>query len=541
MHCLGFIYLDISIQMWCMKPLNSMTNHLWTVPRIRPNLFRSLISKTISNMCFKPSTASAFLTGAMLLASAGVCAAPSEDGPGLELETCELLVPGTSLSTVGECGWMEAAENPKEPEGRQIQVRVARIPARGRVAEPDPLVFFAGGPGQAATESWPIVAGALSKLNESRDILLVDQRGTGGSNALKCPQIELAEALALDWDELARSTRECLDSIDGDARFYTTTIAMHDIDAARAALGYDKVNLFGGSYGTRAAQVYLRLFPERVRSVVLDSVVPQTLALGTEHARKLDQAIFRVLRSCDDDPVCGETFPDTAGKLTALIRSLNENPVDITVEHPTTGEPFPLTFNREVLATALRFLTYSADSQAMLPLLIHEAATEQRFDRLASQMMIAATGLQESISQGMEMSVMCAEDYPLFPAEPAPNDYLMGDLMEKAVRIQCSIWPQGPVPDDFNEPVTGDIPVLLLSGELDPVTPPEYADQVAVHFPHSRHLVAPGQGHIATTRGCMGKIVSEFVIEGSADDLETDCISNLQATPFFISLTGPTP
>jgi pimeloyl-ACP methyl ester carboxylesterase len=177
----------------------------------------------------------------------------------------------------------------------------------------------------------------------------------------------------------------------------------------------------------------------------------------------------------------------------------------------------------------------------MLPLLIHEAAVEQRFDRLASQMLIAAIGLQQSISQGMEMSVMCAEDAPFFPADPPENDFLMGNIMEKAVNIQCEIWPRGPVPDYFNEPVTGDVPLLLLSGELDPVTPPEYADQVAIHFANSTHLVAPGQGHIATTRGCMGRIVSDFIIAANSSDLDTDCMSQMQATPFFMSLTGPTP
>jgi len=481
------------------------------------------------------------LIGCCLSLAALNVSAGTDDESGLELTTCELTVPGTPLSTVGECGWMEAAENPDEPEGRQIKIRVARIPASGRVTEPDPLVFFAGGPGQAATESWPIIAGALRKVNETRDILLVDQRGTGQSNPLKCPEIALDEALAQEWEELGRITQECLDSLDGDPRFYTTTIAMHDIDAARAAMGYEQVNLFGGSYGTRAAQVYLRLFPERVRTIVLDGVVPQTLALGTEHAVKLDQSIYRVLRACDADPLCGESFPDTSGKLSSLILSLQENPVEITVDHPTTGEPFELTFNREVLSTALRFLSYSADSQAMLPLLIHEAFTEQKFDRMASQMLIAATGLAQSISQGMELSVTCAEDFPFFPTELVPNDYLMGNIMEKSVQIQCGVWPGGSVPKNFHEPVSSDLPVLLLSGELDPVTPPEYADQVAVHFSNSRHLVAPGQGHIATTRGCMGKIVSEFIIEGSADDLDTDCMFNLKPSPFFISLTGPTP
>ena len=470
-----------------------------------------------------------------------VSAQENTAGDTMEMENCELLVPGTPLSTVGQCGWLKMPENPADPAGRQIDIRVARIPARGRVTEPDPLVFFAGGPGQAATESWPIVARALYKVTESRDVLLVDQRGTGQSNPMKCPQVELEDALGTDWEQVAEHTRECLAAVDGDPRFYTTTIAMADIDAARKALGYDKVNLYGGSYGTRAAQVYYRLFPEQVRTIVLDGVVPQTLGLGTEHAMKLDQAIYRVLDGCEADPECSDKFPGTPQKLRDLVRFSIEQPVDVTVDHPTTGEPFTLTFNQEVLASALRFLTYSPETQAMLPMLIHEAATESRFDRLASQMLITAAGLQQSIAHGMEMSVMCAEDYPLFPADPPPNDYLLGNLMEKVVNLQCGIWPKGPVPDDFHEPVTGDVPVLLLSGEYDPVTPPEYADQVAVHFDNAMHLVAPGQGHIAVTRGCMGDIVSTFIADAGTDNIESDCLSQLQPSPFFQTLTGPKP
>jgi pimeloyl-ACP methyl ester carboxylesterase len=477
----------------------------------------------------------------LLLAPALAVAQDTADTDELGLETCVLLVPGTPLSTVGQCGWLKRPENPAEPDGHQIDIRVARIPARGRVAEPDPLVFFAGGPGQAATESWPIVARALRKVNESRDILLVDQRGTGQSNPLKCPQIELEEALLADWDNIAPSTRECLDSIDGDPRFYTTTVAMQDIDAAREALGYEAVNLYGGSYGTRAAQVYYRLFPDRVRSIVLDGVVPMPLGLGTEHAVKLDQAIYKVLDGCEADETCAEKFPGTPDKLRGLVESVTEQPVEVTVVHPTTGEPLTLTFNREVMSSALRFLTYSPETQAMLPMLIHEAATANRFDRLASQMLITATGLQQSISQGMEMSVMCAEDYPLFPKTIVPNNYLLGTLMEQVVKIQCEIWPKGEVPADFHEPVSGSAPVLLLSGEFDPVTPPEYADRVAAHFDNATHLVAPGQAHIVATRGCMGDLVSTFIIDGNADNLDTECMGQMKPSPFFISLTGPTP
>ena len=329
--------------------------------------------------------------------------------------------------------------------------------------------------------------------------------------------------------------------LDADPRFYTTTIAMHDIDAARRALGYETVNLYGGSYGTRAAQVYYRLFPDQVRSIVLDGVVPQTLGLGTEHALKLDQAVYRVLAACEADTDCATHFPDTAGKLRDLLRSAIDQPVDVTIEHPTTGEPVTLRFEREVLASALRFLSYSPETQAMLPMLIHEAATEQRYDRLASQMMITTTGLQQTIARGMEMSVMCAEDYPLFPVAIEPNDTLLGTLMEEVVRVQCGIWPAGPVPDGYHEPVSGDVPVLLLSGENDPVTPPEYGDEVAAYFERATHLIAPGQAHIVATRGCMGDIVSTFVIDGNADNLDTDCMARLERSPFFHSLTGPAP
>ncbi|NNJ77828.1 MAG: alpha/beta fold hydrolase [Xanthomonadales bacterium] len=483
----------------------------------------------------------ALLSVGLLLLAPSVLAQEESDSSGLGLETCELLVPGTPLSTMGECGWLQRPEDPAKPGGRQIDIRVARIPARGREAEPDPIVFFAGGPGQAATESWPIVAGALRKATENRDVLLVDQRGTGQSNPLKCPQIELEEALQADWEALAPMTEACLESLDGDPRFYTTTIAMYDIDAAREALGYEQVNLYGGSYGTRAAQVYYRLFPDRVRSIILDGVVPQGLGLGTEHAVKLDQAIYKVLDGCEADPVCAEKFPNTADKLRELISTIDAEPVEVTVEHPTTGKPFALTFNREVLSSALRFLSYSPETQAMLPMLIHEAATQRRFDRLASQMLITATGLQQSIAQGMEMSVMCAEDFPLFPRDPQPNDTLLGTLMERVTQIQCSVWPKGSVPEGFNDPVGGNAPVLLLSGEYDPVTPPEYAEQVAVHFDDATHLVAPGQAHIVATRGCIGDLASQFIVEASAANLETECLSNLKPSPFFISLTGPSP
>jgi len=466
--------------------------------------------------------------------------------PLLEMKVCQLTLPGTSLTAEAECGWLEVAENPSHPDGRKIKLRVARVPASERHVEPDPLVLLAGGPGQAASEAWLIVAPALKKVNKNRDVLLIDQRGTGQSNALRCPKMELAEALAVDWDELGKLTRECLAALDGDPRFYTTTIAMRDYDKVRAALGYEQLNLFGVSYGTRAAQVYLRLFPDRVRSVVLDSVTPQDLALGTEHALRLDPTLQRIFSSCEKDAECDDAFPDVSQNLQTLIQRLDEAPAEIVVDHPLTGQPFALTMDRQMLASAVRFLTYSAETQALLPLLVHEAATTGHFERLASQLLITASGFSDSISQGMELSVVCSEDFPLFPdlektEAVAESGSLMGDALLRASNIQCEIWPRGDVPEDFHDPVVSDKPVLLLSGELDPVTPPEYAERAKVHFSNSLHLVAPGQGHSVSGRGCIGELISDFVIAGAFDGLDTHCLDQLKASPWFMSLTGPNP
>jgi pimeloyl-ACP methyl ester carboxylesterase len=495
----------------------------------------------ILNFSNKLSLLSCGLVVALTAVPAASIADGNEAAATLVLEPCELTLSFTPISAKAECGAFSVPENPAAPDGHKIELNVARVPASGRTAEPDPLFLFAGGPGQAATEAWLLVAGALRKVNENRDVILIDQRGTGKSNPLKCPSMELEDALSTDWDKLEDLTRNCLEGLEGDPRFYTTTIGMQDYDAVREALGYDKINLWGASYGTRAAQVYLRMFPEHVRSVVLDSVVPQELALGVDHALKLDQAVFGVLEACEADSDCRASFPDTADQLRDLIARLENEPVETSFEHPTTGEQMTMMFDRDFLAASLRFLMYSADSQALLPLLISEASTTNDYSRLASQMMITTSGIEDMIAVGMEKSVTCAEDFPWFPDDDSKSGQLMGNAMIKATRIQCGIWPRGEVPEGFHEPVSSDKPVLLISGELDPVTPPEYAEQVAAHMPNSMHLVAPGQGHSVTPRGCMGDLVAEFVEKASFEDLDTSCVSNLQPTPFFTSLTGPKP
>ncbi len=483
---------------------------------------------------------------AAIAAAALLGAAPTAfalpEGNTIEFTNCDLSVPGSPVTAAARCGRLEVPENPDDPDGRAISLHVAVASASDPQPEADPLFFFAGGPGQAASETWPMIRGPLRGINKTRDIVMIDQRGTGGSNKLQCPSEEMTDLdAAIDFDEMSRMARECLQDLDADTRFYTTTIAAGDVNAVRQAMGYDTINIMGVSYGTRAAQVYLREFPDTVRSVVLDSVVPMQLALGQEHAPMLDVAVGRVLDACAADSACRHQFADPRRALDALMADLRQSPRDITIINPVTGIAESLTVSAEILAVAVRFLSYSSESQAVLPLLLHEAATQGRLDRLATQAMMVIGDLNEVIARGMELSVMCAEDYPFMNFGADYSDTLIGNLMLEGIDAQCREWTTGDVPDDFHEPVTTDLPVLLLSGERDPVTPPEYAARVAEGFPNSVNLVAGGQAHSVLRNVCLQDVTTAFIEAGSVDALDTSCVDDIDGSPFFTTLLGPEP
>jgi len=460
----------------------------------------------------------------------------------IEFKNCTLTLPGTIQTAPARCGWLEVAENPAEPGGRKIRLYVALAPAVSRAPKPDPLFFFAGGPGQAASEAYVMIRPLLEKMRKDRDIVLVDQRGTGKSNPLKCP-VEETDTLetTVDLELISRRSRECLENLDGDPRFYTTTVAMQDYDQVRLAMGYDKINLLGGSYGTRAAQVYLRLFPSHVRSVILDSVVPMELILGSEHARMLDLSVAATFDDCQHDEQCNALFSDARAGLHDLFRHLREQPRKILFTHPLTGKQESLIVTTDILATAIRFLSYSSETQAVLPLLIHEAATTGNLDRLTSQALLIMGGLAEQISHGMELSVICNEDYPFMTEQHADEDTILGNTFMSALRTECAIWPKAEPAPGFHEPVTADVPVLLLSGTRDPVTPPAYAQQTASHFPDSLVLIGNGLGHSVITNYCLREVATQFIEQGSTHDLDTECVGKIKPAPFFTSILGPNP
>jgi pimeloyl-ACP methyl ester carboxylesterase len=262
----------------------------------------------------------------------------------------------------------------------------------------------------------------------------------------------------IDMEQLARLTTECLESQTGDPRFYTTTVAMHDYELVRQAMGYGQINLLGISYGTRSAQVYMRQYPLQVRSAILDSVVPMQLNLSSEHAPMLDRAVNVVFDQCHADESCREKFPEGMAELSSLVQELRAQPREIHFIHPLTGEQETLEVNGDILAVAIRFLNYGSETQALMPLLTHEAVSSGRLDRLAAQAMLVMSGLSETLSRGMELSVICSEDYPFMSGNRDHTDTLLGNIMSEVLDLQCGIWPRGEVPDDFHEPLVSNIP-----------------------------------------------------------------------------------
>ena len=442
------------------------------------------------------------------------------------------------------CGRLTVYEDRSTNTGRQISLNIASIPAVSRNPEPDPLFFLAGGPGQAATESYPILAAAFERIHQKRDIILVDQRGTGKSHPLACTGTDDAGSDSMSDQELTDRLKKCLSNLDADPTQYTTSIAMQDLDQVRVALGYERINLYGGSYGTRAALTYLSLFPKEVRSVILDGVVPQNEPLGISVGRDAQRALDMIFSRCDRQASCNQAFPGVRDEFKKLLESVETTPIEVSLQNPTSGEDTQIKFTAEKLGTAVRLFSYTPETAALLPLLIHDTFAHQEYQLLAATYLIVAGELEESIAEGMGYSVLCAEDMPFYTVDEAvkvnAGSYLGSATSTELFKI-CQVWPHSQVPPDFKKPVQSDIPVLLLSGEADPVTPPENGDLVAQTLSNSLHLVVPGQGHNVIFRGCIPRIAADFIEAGSIQGLSAGCVQNMQPLPLFVNFSGPVP
>jgi pimeloyl-ACP methyl ester carboxylesterase len=448
-------------------------------------------------------------------------------------------------SSAAQCGTYEVWEDRQAAQGRRLRLKVVVVPALARDPAPDPLFLLAGGPGQGITRLAGNVLPAFERIRQHRDIVLVDQRGTGGSNPLDCrlvregaPVKEALSEVGFPGDRL----RRCLDAYDADPRLYTTPIAMDDLDEVRGALGYESINLWGISYGTRAALVFMRDHGAHVRSAVLDGVAPYANPLPAYFARDGQRALDLLFRHCAEDPACARAYPDLAARFGAFVGRLREHPVSVSVPDPLSGVPSAVTVRHLDFVSGLRGVLYSADSTSLVPLVI-DRAIHGDFAPFLAQLTEFQREYDRSMSVGLMFSVLCAEDAPFIGdgeiERLAQGTFLGPGTAQEILRV-CAFWPHGTLPAAYREPVRSDVPTLLLSGELDPVTPPHWAEEVKAGLVHSRHVILPGVGHGSTWQGCVPDLVERFV-QQPGGELDTQCVQALKRPPFFVSFAGPEP
>jgi pimeloyl-ACP methyl ester carboxylesterase len=467
-------------------------------------------------------------------ARAGATPAP---GARLTLEPCE--VPGVAGKV--RCGELAVYENRTARSGRKLRLKILVLHATGKDPAPDPLVFLEGGPGESATEDAAGLAAGLAKIRERRDILLVDQRGTGGSHPLNCVLFEPTGDLQSSLREFfpLAAVKKCRPALEKDADLtqYTTPIAVDDLDEVRVALGYEKLNLYGVSYGTRAALVYLSRHGRRVRTVTLVGVSPTDQEMPLHFPRDTERALNGVLDECVARAPCRAAFPDVKTDQRALIDRLKADAISVEIVDPDSGEVSTVRLSRDVAAEALRYMLYSPAFAGQIPALLRAAATDD-FTSLAEMALFFRRHLVATGSMGLYLSITCAEDLPAIDpheAERLAESTALGDYRYIQQRAACEIWPRANLPAGYRRPVHSRVPALILSGAWDPVTPPEYGRAAAQSLARSLHIVVPHGGHGfegLENADCVDRLVADFIERGTTTGIDTRCVASIERPPF---------
>jgi len=448
-----------------------------------------------------------------------------------KLKPCH--VPGVDEEV--RCGRYEVYENRAARKGRKIGLNIVVLPAKGPEIAADPLVFLAGGGVAPATRYAGFLSEAYPNLRRQRDILLVDQRGTGGSNPLECDlSMNPASAEYRDEGRFLAAVRRCRSAVEqkADLRYYTTPLAMDDLDEVRGWLGYPRLNLFGVSYGSSAAMVYLRQHPERVRTVALQGVVPVDVPMWLEAPRSSQQVLDQVFAACARQPGCHEAFPDFEDEFISLLKRLAEKPVSVKVSMSETGQEVEVPIDDEILRSFVGKVLFSASRIHDLPLLVH-LAHQGDYQPLAAKLAVKG---DDGIPKGVYLSIVCSEQVPQF--DPGALPEATAGTFLYALRLgrdvgACREWVRGWEPPGFWAPVKSDVPVLAMNGALDHLTPPRYGEHVVQSLPHARHLVLPQRGH-NDTDPCVNGMIEAFMIAGSLANLDTSCLAKTEDLSFAL-------
>lgn len=452
-----------------------------------------------------------------------------------ELKPCT--IPGVEGEVL--CGSYNVFENRQTKTGRQIPLFVAVLPALETPAEPDPLFFLAGGPGQGASSLAGFASRAFAEVRRHRDIVLVDLAGTGRSAALKCAMYPTARELAGDFYPIAQ-VRACRQSLskEVDLRRYTTSVLMDDLDEVRTALGYEKINLYGTSYGTRAALVYVRRHRAHVRSIVLKAVAPPTMQGTMHYARDTERSLHYLFRACAADVECAKAYPNLETEFHEVLGRADRNVLKGLVPDPASGASVELPLSRGVVASTLLGLLQNSNTAVRLPLLIHTTFAGNT-QPLVETIVEYRRGLDAGLSMGMHLSVMCSEDAPrmnLARARISDRGTALGDYRVAQLVAACREWIRGKVPRDEAQPVRSDVPALLISGTLDPNTNENWGEAAARYLTNSQHVVIPNLSHgFSSINECGANFIAEFINKASTKGIDFSCKDRVRLPPFVLS------
>lgn len=477
-----------------------------------------------------------------LAAALAVCAtAAHAQAPVFQPAPCP---PGTEDGA--RCGTVRVPENRDHP-GRMLALHVVVLPARSATLARQAIAVFGGGPGQPAT-SLMGVAETFAELRDGRDLLFVDQRGTGRSAPLQCqlrdeddPQSYLGDFYPPD------RTARCLEELrrNADLTRYGFMELAHDMEAVRTALGYGPLDLWGASYGTRAAQVYMRAYPRSVRSAVLLGVVPFGFYQPSTYARSMEAALAGVARDCSADAVCAAAFPDFAREVRAVADRLERTPGTAEIMDPETGARLRLVLTRATFVDLIRRMLYDVGSVSELPYMVHRAF-EGDYRPAVRQSLQDRRGYQRGLWWGLNLAITCSEDVPFVDSRAAARDNgrtLLGDWRVRQQIAACRGWPTFPLPAGYHRPLRSDIPTVLISGELDPVTPRSGGELVAAGLRNHLHVVAPhgGHGYGGLEGGeCVDALLVRFVRQGSVAGLDpAPCVRTLRRPPWVVDVAEP--
>lgn len=417
-----------------------------------------------------------------------------------------------------ECGIVHVPEDRAKPTGRRIAIHFARVPATARPAAPDPLLVLAGGPGQGAMDYGALVSTTFGQVRKRRDIVLIDQRGTGRSGALACALSHGAMGKG-DIGAVQAELRICLAGLKADPRHYHTSAALPDFEAVREALGYASVNLWGGSYGTRTALLYARHYPERIRSMVLDSVAaPETrILLSSRHSQA---ALERMLGDCKAEPACAQAYPNLARELEQVLAMASIG-----------------AYSRQEFVQLLRGALYDPTQASVLPYAIH-AAAQGRTRPLKGFLDAVVSWSVDTMKLGMTFSAMCTEEAPYLDRASMNADAqgsVFGDGYAHTWREWCRVWPAASPAPGFAKPVASAVPTLLFAGGIDPVTPPAAARAAARSLSRSQVLVAPNASHTFTATGCAPRLTADFIERPDPAAIDGACLAGISRPPFVLA------